>query len=167
MLAISSDPNPRPIDGRETHEPAFGAPAQWIQTGFARAGSDEGYVVVDHTSVLATHLAEIVRQPAHELLTRQEAKRLLDALADKPPKLVEELVPTDVLLLVKFRVLQQLLREHVKIRDLGTILEVLLDTAASQQGPDYAGRSPCAKRLGRSLVQPLLASGSHPESSCA
>ena len=77
-----------------------------------------GYAVVDQTSVLATHLAEIVRQYAHELLTRQETKRLLDAMAEAQPKLVDELVPRLLTLGEVQKVLQQLLREQVSIRDL-------------------------------------------------
>lgn len=115
----------------------------------------KGYVVVDQSSVLATHLAEIVRQFAHELLTRQETKRLLDALADTQPKLVEELVPRVLSLGEVQKVLQQLLREHVSIRDLGTILEVLLDTGAVNKAPIVLVEA-VRQRLGRSLVQPLL-----------
>ena len=78
-----------------------------------------GYAVVDQTSVMATHLAEVVKQHAYELLTRQESKRLLDRLAESHPKLVEELVPKILSLGEVQKTLQQLLREQVSIRDLG------------------------------------------------
>ena len=113
-----------------------------------------GYAVVDQTSVLATHLAEVIKQHAEELLTRQEAKRLLDRLADSQPKLVEELVPKLLSLGEVQKVLQQLLREQVSIRDLPTILETLLDAAVSPRS-SAAGRGRAAA-LGRALVRPLL-----------
>ena len=98
-----------------------------------------GYAVVDQTSVLATHLAEVVKQHAHELLSRQEVKRLLDRLAESHPKLVEELVPKILSLGEVQKVLQQLLREQVSIRDLPTILEALLDIAPTNQESGAAG----------------------------
>src|SRR5271155_5491018 len=130
LLAISSEPTAQPIEGIATNEPAFGASALWIVPGLQEQALATGYAVVDQTSVLAPHLAELVRQYAHELLTRQETKRLLDALAETQPKLVEELVPRLLTLGEAQKVLQQLLREQVSIRDLTTILETLLETAA-------------------------------------
>ena len=93
VLAISSEPNPAALEGFDTREPAFGTAAKWIAPALQELALTKGYVVVDQTSVLATHIAEVVRQFAHELLTRQESKRLLDALAESQPKLVDELVP--------------------------------------------------------------------------
>lgn len=155
VLAISSEPNPAPLDGFETREPAFGTPAKWIPPALQEQAIAKGYVVVDQTSVLATHIAEIVRQFAYELLTRQEVKRLLDALAETRPKLVDELVPKLLTLGEIQRVLQQLLREQVSIRDLSTILEVLIDTAAATKSP-VALVEATRQALGRALVQPLL-----------
>ena len=129
MLAISSEPVAPPLEGIATNEPAFGASATWIVPGLQEQALASGYAVVDQTSVLATHIAEMVRQYAYELLTRQETKRLLDALAETHPKLVEELVPRLLTLGEVEKVLQQLLREQVSIRDLATILEALVDTA--------------------------------------
>jgi flagellar biosynthesis protein FlhA len=94
-----------------------------------------GYAVVDHTSVLAAHLAELIKQNAHDLLTRHETKRLVDRLADSHPKLVEELTPKLMSLGEVQKVLQQLLREQVSIRDLGTILEALVEAAAINKNP--------------------------------
>jgi flagellar biosynthesis protein FlhA len=155
VLAISSEPNPAPLDGFDTREPAFGTAAKWIAPALQELALTKGYVVVDQTSVLATHIAEVVRQFAHELLTRQESKRLLDALAESQPKLVDELVPRLLTLGEVQKVLQQLLREQVSIRDLTTILEVLLDTAASNKS-SVALVEATRQALGRSLVQPLL-----------
>jgi flagellar biosynthesis protein FlhA len=155
VLAISSEPNPAPLDGFDTREPAFGTPAKWIAPGLQGHAIAKGYVVVDQTSVLATHLAEIVRQFAHELLTRQEVKRLLDAMAETQPKLVDELVPRLLTMGEVQKVLQQLLREQVSIRDLTTILEVLIDTAATNKS-QVALVEATRQALGRALVQPLL-----------
>jgi flagellar biosynthesis protein FlhA len=155
LLAISSEPAAAAIDGIPTHEPAFGASALWIIPGLQEQALATGYAVVDQTSVLATHLAEIVRQYAYELLTRQETKRLLDALAETQPKLVDELVPRLLTLGEVQKVLQLLLREQVSIRDLTTILEALLDTAAINKN-HIAMVEAARQALGRSLVQPLL-----------
>jgi flagellar biosynthesis protein FlhA len=155
LLAISSDPHPAPLEGIETREPAFGVAAKWIDPKLQEKALAAGYAVVDQTSVIATHLAEIVRRHAHELLTRQETKRLLDALAASQPKLVEELVPRLLTLGELQKVLQQLLREQVSIRDLPTILETLLDSAVA--GKNTVQLVEAVRRaLGRSLVTPLL-----------
>jgi flagellar biosynthesis protein FlhA len=155
VLAISSEPSPAAIEGFDTREPAFGTAAKWISPALQELALTKGYVVVDQTSVLATHIAEVVRQFAHELLTRQESKRLLDALAESQPKLVDELVPRLLTLGEVQKVLQQLLREQVSIRDLTTILEVLLDTAGTNKST-VALVEATRQALGRSLVQPLL-----------
>jgi flagellar biosynthesis protein FlhA len=156
LLAISSDPSTPAIEGISTQEPAFGASALWIVPGLQEQALATGYAVVDQTSVLATHLAEVIRQFAHELLTRNETKRLLDALAETQPKLIDELVPRLLTLGEVQRVLQQLLREQVSIRDLTSILEALLETAPSNKS-QIALVEAARQALGRSLVQPLLA----------
>jgi len=155
LLAISSESNPAPLDGFDTREPAFATPAKWIVPPLQEQAIAKGYVVVDQTSVLATHIAEVVRQFAHELLTRQEVKRLLDAMAETQPKLVDELVPRLLTLGEVQKVLQQLLREQVSVRDLTTILEVLIDLAPTNK-TQVALVEAARQALGRSLVQPLL-----------
>src|SRR5277367_3964319 len=155
VLAISSETTAAALDGFETREPAFGTAAKWIVPGLQEQALSKGYVVVDQTSVLATHIAEIVRQFAYELLTRQETKRLLDALAETQPKLVDELVPRLLTLGEVQRVLQQLLREQVSIRDLTAILEALLETAPVNKSP-IALVEACRQAMSRSLVAPLL-----------
>jgi flagellar biosynthesis protein FlhA len=155
MLAISSVPDPPPLPGNPTHEPAFGVSARWIVPGLRDQAVANGYAVVDQTSVLATHLAELVRQNAHELLTRQETKRLLDQLGESHPKLIDELVPKLMTLGEVQRVLQQLLREQVSIRDLGTILETLAEMAPTTKNPVLLVES-ARHALGRALVHPLL-----------
>ena len=155
LMAISSEGSPRPSPGTATREPAFGVAAIWIAPGLQNQALTSGYAVVDQTSVLATHLAELVKQHAHELLTRQETKRLLDRLAESHPKLVEELVPKILSLGEVQKVLQQLLREQVSIRDLPAILETLLDVAPSSKNPIVLVES-VRQSLGRALVRPLL-----------
>ncbi len=160
LLAISSEANPPALAGTATREPAFGVAALWINPGLQNQALASGYAVVDQTSVLATHLAELIRQHAFELLTRQETKRLLDRLAESHPKLVDELVPKVLSLGEVQKVLQQLLREQVSIRDLATILETLLDTAAVTKHPVLLVEA-ARQALGRALVQPHL--GDHGE----
>ena len=158
LMAISSEGSPRPLPGTPTKEPAFGVAALWIPAALQNQALASGYAVVDQTSVLATHLAEVVKQHAHELLTRHEVKRLLDRLSDSHPKLVEELVPKILSLGEIQKVLQQLLREQVSIRDLPAILETLLDVAPSTKNPVSLVES-VRQSLGRALVRPLLGDG--------
>jgi flagellar biosynthesis protein FlhA len=158
LLAISSEGSPRPLPGIATKEPAFGVAAVWIPSALQNQALGSGYAVVDQTSVLATHLAEVVKQHAHELLTRQETKRLLDRLAETHPKLVEELVPKILSLGEVQKTLQQLLREQVSIRDLPTILETLLDIAPGNKNSVLLVEA-ARQALGRALVQPLLGEG--------
>jgi flagellar biosynthesis protein FlhA len=155
VLAISSESFPPPLAGTPTREPAFGVAALWIPRNLESQALSLGYAVVDQTSVLATHLAELIRQHAYELLSRQETKRLLDRLSDSHPKLVEELVPRTLSLGEVQKVLQQLLREQVSIRDLATILETLLDTSATTKNPISLVEM-SRQALGRALVRPLL-----------
>src|SRR5579872_1061590 len=155
LLAISSDAEPSPLAGTATREPAFGVSALWIVAGLQNEALAKGYAVVDQTSVLATHLAEVIKQHASELLTRHEAKRLLDRLAESHPKLVEELVPKLLSLGEVHKVLQQLLREQVSIRDLSTILETLIDTVAVSKHSVLLVEA-ARQALGRALVKPLL-----------
>ncbi|MGB7983702.1 MAG: flagellar biosynthesis protein FlhA, partial [Terracidiphilus sp.] len=155
MLAVSSDPNRRPLPGKEAREPAFGVPAIWIQPQLEDQANAAGYSVVDATTVITTHLGELIRQHAHSLLGRAETKRLMDSLNESHPKLMEELVPKLLSLGEVGRVLEQLLRERVSIRDLGTILEAMLETAAVNKGIVALVES-SRQALGRRLIQPLL-----------
>jgi flagellar biosynthesis protein FlhA len=155
LLAVHSNPKPGDIQGQETREPAFNSPAKWITPDLQAQAIAAGYAVVDHTSVLAAHLTEIIKQNAHDLLTRHEAKRLIDRLADSHPKLVEELIPKLMSLGEVQKVLQQLLREQVSIRDLGSILEVLVEMAAVNKNP-VALVEASRHALGRALIRPLL-----------
>jgi flagellar biosynthesis protein FlhA len=128
-LAINAGKAAAPIEGMATREPAFGIPAVWIRPEQAEAARKAGYTVVDATSVLGTHLAEIIRRYAHEIFTRQDAKRLLDRVTEDHPKVVEDVVPKLIPLAYVERVLQNLLRERASIRDAVSILEALGEAA--------------------------------------
>ena len=155
LLAVNSNPKPGDLTGQETREPAFDSPAKWITPDLQAQAITAGYAVVDHTSALAAHLSEIIKQNAHDLLTRHETTRLVDKLADSHPKLVEELTPKLMSLGEVQKVLQQLLREQVSIRDLGTILETLVETAVVNKNPVTLVEA-ARHALGRALVRPLL-----------
>jgi len=121
------------LRGVATTEPAFGLPATWITEDKRDRAQMLGYTVVDCTTVMATHLGEIIKTHAHELLGRQEAQNLLDNLSKVYPKLVEELVPNPLSLGMVMRVMQNLLREQVSIRDMRTILETMADWISATQ----------------------------------
>ncbi len=155
LLAVSGDPERRPLPGRETREPAFGVPALWIAPELEDEALAAGYSVVDAVTVMSTHLAELIRQHAHELLGRPETRRLMDSMSESHPKLVEELVPKVMTLGEVQKVLQQLLREQVSIRDFGTILETLVEAAAVNKSLPYLVEC-CRQALSRRLIRPLL-----------
>ncbi len=155
LLAVSGDPHRRPLAGKEAREPAFGVPAIWIAPALEDQAIAAGYSVVDAVTVITTHLGELIRQHAWELLGRAETKRLMDSLNESHPKLMEELVPKLLTLGEVGRVLEQLLRERVSIRDLGGILEALLETAPINKSV-VALVEASRQALGRRLVRPLL-----------
>jgi flagellar biosynthesis protein FlhA len=155
LLAISSNPKALEIPGQNTREPAFDAPAKWITPQTQGQAIAAGYAVVDSTSVLAAHLAEVIKHHAYELLSRHETRRLIDRLSESHPKLADELIPKIMSLGEVQRVLQQLLREQVSIRDLGTILETLVDTASFNKNP-IALVEAVRHTQGRALIRPLL-----------
>lgn len=124
------------LQGEPTQEPAFGLPAVWVSTADRDRAEMMGYTVVDSETVLITHLSEIVKRYAPELLTRQDAQRLLDNLAQEHPKVIEELIPHHLTVGGVQKVLQNLLREDVPVRDLLTIIETLADNAPHMKDPD-------------------------------
>jgi flagellar biosynthesis protein FlhA len=143
------------IEGRPTREPAFGMSALWIPVGQVERARNAGYTVVDGVSVLGTHLSELIKRHAHELFSRQDAKRLLDRVAVDHPKVVEDLVPKLLPLAAVQRVLQNLLRERVSIRDAASILEALGEAAGVTRNPvlltEYVRQA-----IRRAVVQPYL-----------
>lgn len=127
FLAMHPGEPAEKIDGIETKEPAFGLPALWITSQQKERAESLGYTVVDCTSVIATHLTEIIRSHAHEILSRQEVQALVDNVKQSNPAVVEELIPGVLSVGDAQKVLQNLLRERVPIRDVVTILETLAD----------------------------------------
>src|SRR5215831_600157 len=134
-LAIPTSPSAAQIEGQATRDPAFGMSALWIANERVDRARQSGYTVVDGVSVLGTHLTELIRRHAHELFSRQDTKRLLDRIGVEHPKIVEDLVPKLLPLATVQRVLQNLLRERVSIRDAVSILEALGEGGASTRNP--------------------------------
>jgi flagellar biosynthesis protein FlhA len=154
-LAIASGPVEAALEGQPTREPAFGMSALWIPSGRAERARNIGYTVVDGPSVLGTHLAELIRRCAHELLSRQDTKRLLDRVAVENPKAVEDLVPKLLPLAAVQRVLQNLLRERVSIRDAASILEALGEAATATRNTTLLTEY-VRQAIRRTVVKPYL-----------
>lgn len=147
-------PSPE-IQGTPTRDPAFGIEALWISSEQSEKARSAGYTVVDGVSVLGTHLSELVRRHAHELFSRQDAKKCVDRVAEENPKVVEDLVPKLLSLALVQKVLQNLLRERVSIRDVVSILEALGEAAQITRNPvlltEYVRQA-----LRRIVVKPYL-----------
>jgi len=151
LLAIDSGMTVATIDGTETREPAFGLTAYWISPERREEAEVMGYTVVDPTSAMITHLSEITKKYAHELISRQDVQQLLDNIKQSYPVVVEEVVPGVLTVGEIQQVLQGLLAERVSIRDMTTLLEALGDSARNTRNIDilteYArqaiGRSIC------------------------
>jgi len=154
-LAIPSGKVDGSLEGQPTREPAFGLAAYWIPSERSERARNAGYTVVDGVSVLGTHLSELIRRYAHELFSRQDAKRLLDRVAIEHPKVVEDLVPKLLPLASVQRVLQNLLRERVSIRDAVSILEALGEAGVATRNPvlltEYVRQA-----IRRGVVRPYL-----------
>ena len=138
------------IDGIKTTEPAFGLPATWITEEQRDRAEMLGYTVVDPPSVIATHLTEVIKKYAHELTGRQEVQTLLDNVKQNYPVIVEELVPKLMTVGEIQKVLANLLKEGVSIRDMVTILETLADYAPVTNDPDMLTEY-VRQRLGRAI----------------
>ncbi|MBL0173476.1 MAG: flagellar biosynthesis protein FlhA [Gemmatimonadaceae bacterium] len=136
MMALNTGGVVAEIDGMESIDPSFGMPARWIAGARRTEAEALGYVVVEPTTVVATHLLETLKASASELLGRQEVQEMVETLKKSHPALVEEIIPNKVSLSVLHRVLQRLLRERVPIRDLVTILEALGDGAETTKDPE-------------------------------
>ena len=153
LLAINPGTASRTLEGVQTREPAFGLPALWVNTEQRDTATGAGYTVVDATTALSTHLSETIRTFLPDLLSRQQTKEMLDQLAAQSPKLVEDLVPKVVGVGEVQRVLRQLLRERVPVRDLATILETLADAASVSKDPDSVVEAVRAS-IGRAICRP-------------
>jgi flagellar biosynthesis protein FlhA len=142
------------LRGMPTRDPAFGMEALWIEPALRDQAQTLGYTVVDSGTVIATHLSQVIRQHAHELLGHEEVQQLLDRLAETDPKLVDNLVPKQLPLSVVVRVLQNLLREGVSIRSLRLIAESLAEQAPRSKNPDELLEG-VRVALGRMIVQEI------------
>ena len=136
LLAMKTGDVEEEIAGIDTIEPAFGLPALWITSEDQERAQLAGYTVVDLPTVLSTHLIEIIKSHAPEFLGRQETQRLVDNFAKNEPKVVEELIPTILPLGTVQKVMQNLLRERVSIRDMHTLMETLADMGPVTKDPD-------------------------------
>ena len=143
------------LEGQVTREPAFGLEAVWIEPSQRDHARALGYTVVDASTAVATHLNKVLRESAADLLSHDEVQQLLDKLAAKSPKLVEDLVPGKLSLGVLTRTLQNLLQESVSIRDMRSIAESLSEAAGRTQDPE-ALTSLVRPKLGRMIVQGLI-----------
>ncbi len=153
-LAMNPSGEALDVQGTPTREPAFGLPAMWITEGDKVRAELAGCTVVDPATVLATHFSELCKRHAHEILSRQECKALLDAMRQRQAALVDELVPAVLSTGQVQRVLQNLLREGVSIRNLATILETLSDVGALVKDPDVLTervRTALAREITRDL----------------
>ena len=153
LLAINPGTAREEIQGLATVEPAFGLQARWIKAQERERAQLAGYTLVDPATVLATHLTEIIKSQAYELLGRQETKSLLDTVAKTHPKVVEDLVPKILSIGEVQKVLQNLLKERVSIRDAVTILETLADFGGYTKNI-AALTEYCRQALGRSICKP-------------
>ncbi len=154
LLAMNPGDLRKELEGIPTTEPAFGLPAIWITEEQKEEAQLAGYTVVDLSTVIATHLAEVIKKNAADLLGRQEVQRLLDTLSKTSPKAVEEV--TNVLNLgIIQKVLQNLVRENISIRDLLTITEALADYGEMTKDPEILTEY-VRQRLGRAIVKPFL-----------
>jgi len=134
-LAVASGSADK-IDGIPTKEPAFGLPAFWIDEREVENAQLSGYMVVDNATVIGTHITELIREYSWELLTRSETQKLLDNVSKTYPKIIEELIPGSLTLGAVQRVLQNLLKERVSIKDIMTIFETLLDYSPNVKDPE-------------------------------
>jgi flagellar biosynthesis protein FlhA len=154
LLAIDPGTVRGTLDGIATREAAFGLPAVWVTPEKRDPAIAAGYTVVDPTTAISTHLSEVIRTFLPDLITRQQTKDLVDRVAESSPKLVEELVPKLATIGDVQRVLRQLLRERVPVRDLTTILEAMADASGVSKDPDVVVEA-VRTALGRSICRPF------------
>ncbi len=143
------------IAGIATKDPTFGLDAVWINPSDQDQAQALGYTVVDASTVVATHISQVIQDYAYDLFGHDEAQQLLDKLKQSSPKLVEELVPDKLSLAVVVRVLQNLLREKVPIKDMRTILEALTEKATTTKDPNELTMF-VRTALGRAIVQNIV-----------
>ena len=151
LLAMNTGPDTGEIEGTPTTEPAFGLPAVWLDKNNKAKAEREGFTVVEPTAVLATHLPELIRSHADELLSRQDIKDMCESIREFAPSLIEDLIPDKVPVNTLHNVLKALLHERIPVRDIVTILETLANYGGTGLGTDYlVGK--VREALGRSIT---------------
>jgi flagellar biosynthesis protein FlhA len=157
-LAMSPGIDDDSITGIETTEPAFGLPAIWVDEATKERAELSGYTVVDPPSVVATHLTEIIKKHAHELLGRQETKALIENVKESYPALVDDLIPSVLSVGDVQKVLSKLLREKISVRDLVTIMETLADNGGYTKDPEILTEY-VRQALSRQITQQFTSAG--------
>jgi flagellar biosynthesis protein FlhA len=155
LLAINPGGSRPPLEGQVALDPAYKLPAVWIQERQRASARQAGYTVVDSSTVFMTHVAEVLKQNAHNLITRAETERLIARVREQQASLIDELIPKVLSLGDVQRVLQSLVKERVPIRNIDAILEVLADHGAKIKEADSL-TDLVRERLGRMICQPLL-----------
>jgi len=155
LLALESQVTGPRMEGETTQEPAFGLPAVWIAQDKRQQAELAGYTVVEPSTVIATHITEILRKHAHEILDRSNVREMLDAISERHTKVIEDIVPSQVSMGILQNVLQRLLAEWVPIHDLLIILETLADYSHEQHNVDTLVEK-VRIRLGRNITQQYL-----------
>ncbi len=157
-LALKPDDVEDPIDGIETVEPAFGLPALWISAANREKAELKGYTTIDVPSVISTHLMEIIKKHADELLGRQQVQTILDNLKKQQPALVDEVIPRMFSVGEVQKVLANLLRESISIRDIGSVLEIMGDYGAITKDPDILTEH-VRQKLRRAITRSFIPDG--------
>lgn len=158
LLAMGGDEQHPITDGIATREPVFNLDGYWIKDRDKERYSTEGFTIVDHATVIATHLTELVRNNAHELISRQEVQKLVDGISSSHQKVMEEIGQHNLNIGSIQKVLQNLLREQVSIRDLVTILETIADYAGVTKDPEILCEY-VRQRMARNILKPFLIDG--------
>jgi len=157
-LALKPEDVDEPIDGIETVEPAFGLPALWITAAAREKAELKGYTTIDVPSVISTHLMEIIKRHADELLGRQQVQTILDTLKRQQPALVDEVFPKMFSIGEVQKVLSNLLRESISIRDIGSILEIMADYGVITKDTDMLTEQ-VRQKLRRAITKSFIPTG--------
>jgi flagellar biosynthesis protein FlhA len=158
LMALEPSGGTPLIDGLPGKDPAFGLPSVWVTPEQRPAAEAQGYTLVDGCSVITTHLSELIRRNAHELVGRQEVQELLGACAKEAPKLVEDTVPGSITLGELVKVVRGLLREGISVRDLRSILEAVADAAPRSKDAHFLVEQ-VRRRMARSITAKISECG--------
>ncbi|MCZ6803618.1 MAG: FHIPEP family type III secretion protein, partial [Proteobacteria bacterium] len=155
VLAINPGQVFGELPGTVSRDPVFGLDAVWIDSSNHDQAQTYGYTVVDPSTVIATHMSQVLQDHAHELLGHREVQELLDRFSNSAPKVIEEVIPKIIPLGVVVKVMQNLLRENIPIRDVRTIIETLVENAPRSQDPDVLSAA-VRIALGRLIMERIV-----------